>query len=143
MRIVSETEREARDESDDDREGVAATPEGQVSFGNDAFFSWAKTATVNGATVNVISSTLSSSSDSTDVDGDRKRDGGCNKRDGGGCDNSGSGSGDSESSSKIVFSFDVGTPGAIVWDPKIGYTSASSAAMVVPSLLFAILLAML
>lgn len=144
VRVVSETERETSDESDEEREGIA-NDEKQISFGRDAFFTWVEYATVNGVNVNVIASNLAPSNDATDVDGDRKRDGGCrrrrdsgscNKRDGGDCDCEQK----EESSSRVIFSFDVGTPGVIVWDPKIGYAGTSASSIILPSLMLLALL---
>jgi len=142
-----------RNSSDEEDEGFVHDREHQVSFGNNGFFSWATTATVNGQNITVINSNLTIATTSNRD----KRDGGASGSGDSGSGGSGnSGSGDSgsggsggdgedhqtETQTLMVFSFNTTDIAPIVWDPKLGVAymaSTSSASVIIPSL-FALLL---
>jgi hypothetical protein len=125
LNLVSSVEDQQEDsESDEERSGFSKSDESQVSFGTVAFFSWIKTATINGNTVNVLNSALEQLSSGEVSDGDH--------------------------GSRVVFSFDSTVQGPIAWDPKLSWSAPlsntlSGAESIVPgiALLVALIAALL
>ena len=122
VKLASSVEKQTEEnESDEQKEGFTKAAEKQVSFGDSAFFSWIKTATINGVSVNVLNSALEEVA-SKDVES-------------------------GEHGNRVVFSFDSVEQGPIVWDPKLSWSAdslTSSVSAVVPCFaLLAFLAAML
>ncbi len=113
-----------QDKSDENDESFTETKEKQVSFGDNAFFSWVTTATLvnEQQEINVLNSNLQETSNTGSDDGE-----------------------EGEASQQVVFSFDTTSTGPIEWDPKLGATPSAASGLAASTYLMvvAFLLAMI